>query len=291
MSTEQHILACIDGSAVTESVCSYAAWYASRLALPVGLLHVIDVPASTRRDLSGAIGLNSRQFLLEELTQMDEQRARVANSYSNALVKDAEGYIHSSSINNGFEVKVNIYQRRSKLLPAIEHLKAKNRAIIMGRRGADHSHSRINIGSQIETVARASSIPILICSEAFTTPKSYMIAFDASETAMKAVHMVAESPLFIGMEGHIVMVGTPDEVCTQNLLVAVEHLKSLGFSVEGQHLPASDTVDGLLTFQVDHNIDIIIVGAYGRSKWRQFFLGSITTEIIASTLSPVILVR
>ena len=29
MNTEQHILACIDGSAVTESVCDYAAWYAS----------------------------------------------------------------------------------------------------------------------------------------------------------------------------------------------------------------------------------------------------------------------
>ncbi|HSP85383.1 MAG TPA: universal stress protein, partial [Psychrobacter sp.] len=73
MTTQQHILACIDGSAVTESVCDYAAWYASRLGLPVALLNVIDVPASTRRDLSGAIGINSRQVLLEELTQLDEQ--------------------------------------------------------------------------------------------------------------------------------------------------------------------------------------------------------------------------
>ena len=71
MTTSQHILACIDGSAVTESVCDYAAWYASRLNLPVGLLHVSDVPASVRRDLSGAIGVNSRQFLLQELSQLD----------------------------------------------------------------------------------------------------------------------------------------------------------------------------------------------------------------------------
>ncbi|WP_350558285.1 universal stress protein [Psychrobacter sp. CAL346-MNA-CIBAN-0220] len=286
MTTEQHVLACIDGSAVTESVCSYAAWYASRLDLPVALLHVSDIPASTRRDLSGAIGINSRQFLLEELTQLDEQRAKVVNSYSNALVEDAK-----SHINTDFDVEVSVYQRRGKLLPAIEHFQAKNRAIVMGRRGEDHKNSRINIGSQIETVARASNIPILICSEKFITPTSYMIAFDASKTAIKAIEMVAKSPLLKGMQGHILMIGHHDDSSTESLAVAVEQLTSSGFTVEAHHLPEADAVDTLLTFQVNNGIDIIVVGAYGRSKWRQLFLGSTTTEIIASTLSPVILVR
>ena len=117
MTTEQHILACIDGSTVTEPVCDYAAWYASRLGLPVALLHVSDVPVSTRRDLSGAIGIDSRQFLLEELTQLDEQRAKVVNNDSNALRQDAKRYLQSS-----FEgMEVSTYQRRGKLLPAIEH--------------------------------------------------------------------------------------------------------------------------------------------------------------------------
>jgi len=98
------------------------------------------------------------------------------NSYSNALVQDAKSYLQSSF--KGMEV--NIYQRRGKLLPAIEHFKEENRAIVMGRRGEDHKNSRINIGSQIETVARASSIPVLICSEKFEEPKSYMVAFDGS---------------------------------------------------------------------------------------------------------------
>ncbi|MEH6667830.1 MAG: universal stress protein, partial [Psychrobacter sp.] len=43
-----------------------------------------------------AIGINSRQFLLEELSQLDEQRAKVVNSYSNALVQDAKSHIQSS---------------------------------------------------------------------------------------------------------------------------------------------------------------------------------------------------
>ena len=287
MTTEQHILACIDGSAVTESVCDYAAWYGSRLNLPVGLLHVSDASDSSRRDLSGAIGINSRQSLLEELTQLDEQRAKVANSYSNALVNDAKSHIQSSF--NGVDVK--IYQRHGKLLPAIEHFNSKNRVVVMGRRGEDHKDSRINIGSQIETVARASSVPVMICSETFTTPTSYMVAFDGSKTAIKAVDIISKSPLLKDLQGHIVMIGNNDETSKKSLAAATEQLTTSGFTIEAHHLSASDAVDGLLDFQKQNAVDIIVIGAYGHSKFQQLFIGSTTTKIIAKTLSPVILIR
>ena len=287
MITEEHVLACIDGSAVTGSVCDYAAWYASKLDISVALLHVSDVAASIRRDLSGAIGINSRQSLLDELSDLDEQRAQVVNSYSNALVQDAKSHIQS-----GFkDINVCIYQRRGKLLPAIEYFQAKNRAIVMGRRGEDHKNSRINIGSQIETVARASNIPVLICSEKFKEPQSYMVAFDGSKTAMNAIQMLAKSNLLQGLQGHIVMVGHDNKASKKSIDDATIQLRTAGFSVDAHHLPLLDAVDGLLGFQLDNNIDIIVVGAYGRSKLQHLFLGSTTTEIIASTLSPVLLVR
>ena len=287
MITEEHVLACVDGSAVTGSVCDYAAWYASKLDISVALLHVSDVAASIRRDLSGAIGINSRQSLLDELSELDEQRAQVVNSYSNALVQDAKSHIQS-----GFkDINVCIYQRRGKLLPAIEYFQAKNRAIVMGRRGEDHKNSRINIGSQIETVARASNIPVLICSEKFKEPQSYMVAFDGSKTAMNAIQMLAKSNLLQGLQGHIVMVGHDNKASKKSIDDATIQLRTAGFSVDAHHLPLLDAVDGLLGFQLDNNIDIIVVGAYGRSKLQHLFLGSTTTEIIASTLSPVLLVR
>ncbi len=286
MTTQQHILACIDGSTVTESVCSYAAWYAERLDIPVALLNVIEVPASIRRDLSGSIGVDSRQILLQELSQIDEHRAKIANSYSNALVDDAKSYIDSHS-----EVDVHVYQRRSKLLPAIEHFKSENRAIVMGRRGDDHKDSRLNIGSQIETVARASSIPILICSEEFKTPSSYMIAFDASKTAIKVIKQIAKSEVLKKLQGHLVMIGNDDSTSKNSLSAAAAQLMTAGYTIQCHHLPQGDAVDGLLTFQIENNVDIIVIGAYGHSKWQQLFLGSTTAEILASTLSPVILVR
>ena len=91
--TDGTILACIDGSSVTESVCDYAAWYANELNLPLSLLHVIDVPKSYRHDLSGSIGMDSRSSLLKELTSLDEQTARVANKHGEALLQDAKAHI------------------------------------------------------------------------------------------------------------------------------------------------------------------------------------------------------
>ena len=282
----QHILACIDGSAVTESICGYAAWYANRLSLPVALLNTIEVPASVRRDLSGTIGVDSRQILLQELSEIDERRAKVANNYSAALVNDAKSYINSH-----FDVAVDIYQRHSKLLPAIEHFSDKNRAIVMGRRGEDHKNSRINIGSQIETVARASNVPILICSEPFQEPSSYMIAFDASKTAIKVIKRIAKSEVLKKLPGHLVMVGNHDSTSKNSLSAAAAELLNAGYSIDCHHLPQGDAVNGLLNFQLEHHIDIMVIGAYGHSKWQQMFLGSTTTEILASTVSPVILVR
>ena len=118
-----------------------------------------------------------------------------------------------------------------------------------------------------------------------------MVAFDGSKTAMNAIQMLAKINLLQGLQGHIVMVGHDNEASKKSLDDATTQLRTAGFSVDAHHLPLLDAVDGLLGFQLDNNIDIIVVGAYGRSKLQHLFLGSTTTEIIASTLSPVLLVR
>ena len=166
-----------------------------------------------------------------------------------------------------------------------------NRAIVMGRRGDDHKNSRINIGSQIETVARASNVPILICSEPFQEPSSYMIAFDASKTAIKVIKRIAKSEVLKKLPGHLVMVSNHDSTSKNSLSAAAAELLNAGYSIDCHHLPQGDAVNGLLNFQLEHHIDIMVIGAYGHSKWQQMFLGSTTTEILASTVSPVILVR
>lgn len=287
----QTILACIDGSNVTESVCDYAAWYANELGLAVSLLHVIDDPKSNRHDLTGAIGVDSRSSLLRELTSLDEQVARIANKHGEALLQDAKSHILTQLP----QANVYTYLRRGKLLPAIEHHIDSSKVIVVGRRGKDHQKDHVNIGSQIETVVRAVNRPILVCSDGFITPDSYMIAFDGSETAKKAVQIVCDNQIAKDLEGHLVMVGNEDSRNETELYKAQKQMSDAGFNITAHMISSKqagkDVVSALTSFRNDNNISMFIVGAYGHSKLRQFFVGSTTTKLLTKTTAPVILVR
>src|SRR3546814_18437145 len=74
-----HVMACIDNSQSSVAVCDYAVWASQRLDAPLTLLHVLDeekYPAGA--DLSGSIGLGSREHLPEELATPDARRGRLA---------------------------------------------------------------------------------------------------------------------------------------------------------------------------------------------------------------------
>ncbi|WP_296404893.1 universal stress protein [Psychrobacter sp.] len=291
-SLNETILACIDGSNVTQSVCDYAAWYANELNLSVSLLHVIDVPKSYRHNLSGAIGMDSRRSLMTELSLMDEQTARIANKHGEALLQDAKAHILTSLP----QANVYSYLRRSKLLPAIEHHASKSRVIVIGRRGKDHQNDYVNIGSQIENVVRAINRPILVCSDGFITPDSFMVAFDGSETAKKAVHMICKNNIAKNLEGHIVMVDNIDTANETELYKAQKKMSDAGFNITAHIIDTKktgngDIVSALTTFRNDNDISMFVIGAYGHSKWRRFFVGSTTTKLLTKTTAPVILLR
>jgi hypothetical protein len=72
------IIALVDGSIYSESVCAHAAWIATRTGAPVELIHILgrrDAPETT--DLSGSIRLGARSKLLEDLAELDAQRAKL----------------------------------------------------------------------------------------------------------------------------------------------------------------------------------------------------------------------
>ncbi|MDN3521750.1 universal stress protein, partial [Halomonas ramblicola] len=85
--TEQ-VMAAIDGSKFSEGVCDYAAWASQALEAPLTFLHVVDNhPQTAEADLSGNIGLGSREHLLEELSELEEKRAKVAQEQGRLMLQ------------------------------------------------------------------------------------------------------------------------------------------------------------------------------------------------------------
>jgi len=281
-----HVMACIDGSPQAAAVCDCSAWASKRLGAPLTLLHVLDrqqYPVSG--DLSGIIGLGSREFLLQELATLDEKRAKLALEEGRMMLDSARQRAISAGV-----AQPECRQRHGDLVESLRDLQDETRLLVIGRQGEDSGDAIQHIGSQLENVIRTMQRPILVAPGDFSAPQSVMLAFDGSATSRKGVEMLAGSPLFKGMPIHLVMVAADTADNQAQLENARGVLTAAGFNVEIA-IRAGEVEPTLHAYQAEHGIDLLVMGAYGHSRIRQFFVGSTTTNMIRTTSTPLLLLR
>jgi nucleotide-binding universal stress UspA family protein len=284
--TKHRIAACIDGSAISTAVCDTAAWASAILKVPLTFLHVLEKTRSpAKEDLSGAIGLGSREHLLDELTALDEKRNKVAIEHGKHLLEDAVQRATAAGA-----IDVTGEQRHDQLLDALLACEESTRLFVIGRLGEDHDVNRQVIGSHIESVVRAIHTPILMATGQFSTPSNYMLAYDGSEPADKAIDRIANSPLLSKLSGHMVMVGKDTPENQSRLENACKTLTNKGHQVQ-PHLLQGDINGCLMNFQERFNIELKVMGAYGHSRIREFIIGSNTSKMLATSTVPVLILR
>lgn len=280
------IIACIDGSASTEAISLAGAWASQRLAQPLTLLHALEKPATPpAADLSGAIGLGSREHLLEELTALDERRERLALEHGKHLLQAAEAVARGAGA-----AEVTQRQRHGDLVSTLADLEDDSRLVILGRQGEDHAAEANAIGSHLESVVRRIQRPILVTLQAFRPPRSFMIAFDGSATAQKALDRVAGSPLLAGLPCHLVSVGPLTEDQRRQVAEATGALQAAGFAVTVATLEG-DVQSTLNRYHREQQVDLMVMGAWGHSRIRQFFVGSNTTRMLSQAEMTLLLLR
>ncbi len=281
------IIACIDGSNSTAAVCDAAVWASRYIESPITLLHVLDREGYvTESNLSGAIGLGSRETLLEELVELDAQRSKLALQQGKVILEAA-----CQRINRHSDIGVESRQRHGDLVETLAELDDTMDLLIIGREGADiERHPDSHIGSHLEHVIRTQHHPILVALPEFSAPSKVLIAFDGSETAKKALGMLCKIKALSHVECHLVMVG--EETTKNKTLLQSEHdeLKQQDIDVKSALLQGEveTTLKGYLQ---RHQIDMLIMGAYGHSRIRQFFVGSTTTKLIGSSPVSILLLR
>lgn len=281
-----HVIACIDQSQAAIAVCDYAIWSSQRMNAPLKFLHVLDhkqypVPV----DLSGSIGLGSREQLLEALAELDEVRGKLGREHGQHLLDDAKQRARDAGIE-----KPHCLQRHGDLLESVEELEEQTRLLIMGRQGEGSEKVAFHVGSHIENVVRTLSRPILITPKHFVSPERFLIAYDGSATSRKCVDMIATSPLLKGLECHLLMVSHQADGAIEHLSWAEQQLKSAGFQTVCSVIPG-DVENTILDYCIKHNMHLLAMGAYGHSRIRQFLVGSTTTNILARATIPLLLLR
>lgn len=282
-----NVMACIDGSSTSFAVCDYAAWASIRLTAPLSFLHVLDkAEYPTESNLSGNIGLGSREALMKELTELDEKRGRIALEQGRLMLEAAKARAQEKGV-----AHPACQQRRGDLVDTLKELEHETRLLVMGKQGSEGDSLGDHIGNNLERVVRTMQRPILVSPQVFKEPQSIMIAFDGSATTRKGVEMVAASPLFRDLPCHVVMVGAATNDMHEHLNWARKILEAAGFAVTTEII-AGEVKQVLCDYRDQHDIGVVIMGAYGHSKIRQFLVGSTTTKMIqhAST-APLLLLR
>lgn len=280
----KNIVACIDGSKLTLATCEASAWVAQKVKAPLTLLHVLDRTARpVVSELSGQIGIGSQEELLNELVELDELRSKVALKHGKRLLNDAEELAHVKGVDEIYKL-----QRHGSLLETLCDIEHQLRVLVIGRSGEEHSASKA-IGSQLESVVRSIKAHTLVVSETFAIPNSYMIAFDGSATSDKLIEKAKNTPLLTGLECHLVMInGSGDQ--TAAFKQASNQLKDAGVRVTERVLTGH--VDkAILDYQQQQQLGMIVMGAYGHSKLRQYFVGSNTTQVLLKSTVPLLLIR
>ena len=222
------VLVCLDGSNLSKAVCDYGIDIAKKLNLPLVLLNVIEHSHISKKvNLSGNIGLGSKDDLLEELANEEMNESKQLILKGKAVLKEMEKYVKSQNLTN-----YTTLQKHGTLYETLDELSSDLRIAIIGLKGESNS----NIGSHIEELLRTLNIPILLVNKEFTPIKSILIAY---ETA----------------------------------------------SLNG------DSVEAILTYQKENNIDIIAMGAYSHNRFRSAIFGSFTTKMLLNSKVPLLLFR
>lgn len=281
------ILACTDGSTYAPGVYQHAAWAATRLTAGVEVLHVINHhrELGLTNDLSGAIGFNATTQLTEELARLEETQGRVARLKGKAILDAAREQLTAAGVTN-----IMLTQRHGTVVETLGELEPHAELVVVGKSGDHAVLAPGQVGGHLENLIRTSVRPVLVAERIFKPIQRFLIAFDNSPSAHKALAYATTSPLLRGLVCHLVMVGRADAAHETALTEARDQLARAGYAVTAKLLPGSPT-PVIAELVKSAGIDLLVMGAYGHSQIREFFVGSTTTKLVRTCPVSVLMFR
>lgn len=172
-------------------------------------------------------------------------------------------------------------------LPAVLTEEARSGdLLVIGQKGENAHVERAIVGSTTEDVVRSSPRPVLVCPKAFRSPTRVLFPYDGSPVGEGALQFCVNA--FGTIWDEIVL-----------LTVTEEMEESFPYDTElaylGTHgipyrlvMETGKPVDIIPRVAKRENADLILVGAHGRHKIRDYLLGSTASHLIRRSELPVL---
>jgi nucleotide-binding universal stress UspA family protein len=163
--------------------------------------------------------------------------------------------------------------------------------VVLGQ-GRDLGEASADLSTLPADLVLAAGRPVLVVPRYGTfrsVGAEVLVAWDASREATRAVHDAL--PLLCRARKVTVLSIDPEDTGEPRIAggdVAL-HLARHGVPVQAATLSGADIAVGdlLLSYGADHGIDLIVMGAYGHTRFRELILGGATRRLLQSMTVPV----
>jgi len=160
--------------------------------------------------------------------------------------------------------------------------------------GMDLGFASADLARLPQEMALGVGRPVLVIPRYGSFPKvggRVLVAWNGSREATRAVHDAL--PLLRRAEQVTVLSIDPDPAAERRLPGAHVslHLTRHGVTVQAPTIIGADVAVGdlLLSYVADHNIDLIVMGAYGHTRLREMVLGGATRTLLRHMTVPVLM--
>jgi nucleotide-binding universal stress UspA family protein len=131
---------------------------------------------------------------------------------------------------------------------------------------------------------------VVVVPEAVPVQNVVVVAFDGSPPAVRALQAFEASGLAKGQEVHVICAG-PDRCGIESRVGrAVEYLALHGIEAKACPVLTSAAPCRVLAKQVQQlNAGLLVMGAFGRSRFRELLCGSLTRTMLTTSPVPLFL--
>jgi nucleotide-binding universal stress UspA family protein len=286
----KNILLCTDGSDFSENIYRYGAWFAHKLTAKINVLSVTDLRQQQviyTGNLSGSIGFGASEALLNELVELEHQKAKLNQQKTKLILQNASEFLKSQGITD-----LVLTHKKGCLVDLLQEFEDESDLIILGKRGESATFASGHLGSNIERIIRSSHKPCLITPQKFNPITKLLLAYDGSNTCLKIIQFLENSGLIKDLELDIITVGKnrEDQTAISRLETAKKLVEKTSFSANFSLLEG-EPEKAIAQYESENDISLLLMGAYGHNRIRQLVIGSTTAQLLRSSNIPILVFR
>ncbi len=272
----KRIVVGVDGSPASLNASRLAFRLGNFYDIPVVGVYVLDVrllEESFLADLAGVLGFTYYEGISAKIKEFLEKQGDAVLTEFSALGRE-------------FGAKVSVVQTIGVPYKEIAGQADPEDLIVIGKVGRKPIRG-ILVGSNSEKVARHSRSPVLMVPQEERDIKKVLAAYDGSENAKLALRICRSFREVFGYSVKVIHVEEEEGSAKE---ISEEVREILG---EDHEFIATTGFPEERVIQVvrEEGMDMLFLGAYGKGRFKELFLGSVTSFLIHHLDIPMLLAK